>query len=56
MAGGAGAAASKLATGFIVQSFGFLTGFLVLAGLTATGMTILWLLFPETVEAARTAE
>jgi MFS family permease len=56
MAGGIGATVSKLVSGFIVQAFGFLPGFLLLACVTLAAMAVLWLWFPETVEAARTAE
>lgn len=56
MAGGIGATVSKSVSGFIAQDFGFLADFLLLAGVTAAAMFILWLWFPETVEAARTAK
>jgi MFS family permease len=56
MSGSIGATASTAISGFLAQSFGFVLAFVALAGLTAAAMVILWLWFPETVEAARTAE
>jgi sugar phosphate permease len=51
-----GATISTSAVGFVAQSWGFLTGFLVLAAVAAAGLAMLWFLFPETAQAAREAE
>ncbi len=56
MIGGIGAALSTVSTGFIAQRFGYLVSFLLLAAVTAAGTAILWLNFPETVEAARESD
>lgn len=51
-----GATISTTAVGFVAQEWGFLTGFLVLAAVAAAGLATLWLLFPETAQAARESE
>lgn len=56
MCGGIGATASTAISGLLAQSFGFVVAFMFLAIVTTAGLTILWMWFPETVEAARTAE
>lgn len=56
MCGGIGATASTAISGFLAQSLGFVIAFMFLALVTAAGLAILWFRFPETVDAARTAE
>jgi hypothetical protein len=45
---GLGAAASKVCAGFVVQVFGYTTGFLTLAAIAVGGLVFFALLMPET--------
>ena len=56
MMGSIGAAISTLVSGFIAEWFGFATSFLMLTIVAGGSAALMWLRFPETVEAARTAE
>lgn len=51
---GLGAMISTTATGFLVQTVGFLVGFVALAAVAAIGIVVIWWFMPETVEAAAT--
>jgi hypothetical protein len=53
MISGAGAAVRTFATGFIVEFFGFASGFRALTGVAVAGMALVGLRFHETVEATR---
>ena len=47
---GVGASLSNLVTGFVVNSFGFRTGFLCLSALALAALALLWTTMPETVD------
>ncbi len=52
MIAGIGVTISTIATGFLVEAVGFTIGFTALAAAAALGIAAIWLLMPETVEAA----
>jgi MFS family permease len=56
MISGLGAAVSTTATGLVAEAFGFTTAFLLLAGIAAGAVVVLWLLLPETVQESRADE
>ncbi len=51
LSAGSGAASSNAAAGYVVQGFGYSTGFLFLAAVAATGLAFFWLFMPETGQA-----
>ena len=48
---GAGAALSNTVAGYVVQFYGFSTGFLFLAGVAGTALALFWAFMPETSQA-----
>jgi MFS family permease len=56
MVSGLGAAVSTTATGLVAEAFGFTTAFLLLGGIAAAAVAVLWLLLPETVQESQVDE
>ncbi len=56
LSAGGGAALSNAAAGYVVQRFGYNTGFLFLAAVATTGLVLFWLFMPETQAGETDAE